>query len=82
MNAFWAAIVKDLLSKKWLAFLFVIWLSFWGLLIHEITGEQWKFIALTSLGFFAGANVLQKIKANGTETNSGFDNSKKKKNRG
>jgi len=78
MNTFWSAIIKDLLSKKWLAFLFVIWLSFWGLLISRVTGEQWKFIALTSLGFFAGANVWQKIKANGTDTESRFDSKKKK----
>jgi len=62
MNTFWAAIVKDLLSKKWLAFQFGIWLSFWGLLIKRITGDQWVYIVIFCIGIFSGANVAQKLK--------------------
>jgi len=57
----WDQITKDLLSRKWLAFLTVEWLSFWGLLSGKITGNEWEVIALAGLGLFAGANVVQRI---------------------
>jgi len=57
----WNQIIKDLLSRKWLSFLLVEWLSFWGLLYGKITGNEWQIIALAGLGLFAGANVAQKI---------------------
>ena len=57
----WNQIIKDLLSRKWLAFLLVEWLSFWGLRLGKVTGNEWEVIALAGLGLFAGANVVQRI---------------------
>jgi len=57
----WQIIIKDLTSRKWLAFLLVEWLSFWGLKIGKISGAEWETLSLVGLGMFAGANVVQKL---------------------
>jgi hypothetical protein len=59
----WPTILKDLLSRKWLAFMLVEWLSFWGLMTDKVSGAEWEVISLAALGLFAGSNVYQKIKA-------------------
>jgi hypothetical protein len=63
MNKLHQQIIRDLSSRKWLAFLLVECLSFWGLKIGKISGAEWEVISLAALGLFAGSNVYQKIKA-------------------
>lgn len=59
----WPTIIRDLLSRKWLAFMLVELLSFWGLMTKRLSGSEWEVISLAALGLFAGSNVYQKIKA-------------------
>ncbi len=55
-------IVKDMLSRKWLAFVIMIYLSYYALMTDKITGAIWETIVLVGFGAFAGSNVYQKIK--------------------
>lgn len=57
-------ILLDLTSRKWLAFLIVIVLSFVALMNDKITTMTWGAVSTAGLGLFSAANVAQKIKAN------------------
>jgi hypothetical protein len=54
------SIVKDYLSRKWMAFVIVEGLSFWGLTIGKISGTEWVAISGICIGLFTGSNVFQK----------------------
>ena len=49
-------------GRKYFLVLQVLYLSFIGLLCGKISDTVWQFIVLGLVGFYAGANVYQKIK--------------------
>ena len=63
MKKMFQTILKDLLSRKFLAFLLVMYYSHDGMMLDKVSGGTWQAIALAGLGIFAAANVYQKIKA-------------------
>jgi len=49
-------------GRKYFLVLQVLYLSFIALLCGKISDDVWQFIVLGLVGFYAGANVYQKIK--------------------
>jgi hypothetical protein len=63
----WNTIIKDLLSRKWLAFIAVETCSYIALMTNHLSEATWRDISLCGLGLFAGANVAEKIWNKGGE---------------
>jgi len=49
-------------GRKYFLVLQILYLSFIALLCGKISDTVWQFIVLGLVGFYAGANVYQKIK--------------------
>ena len=56
-------------GRKYFLVLQVLYLSFIALLCGKISDTAWRFIVLGLVGFYAGANVYQKIKVKVSKNN-------------